>query len=119
MGYFTDDEFRCKCGNCPVRPPDASLLNRLNQLRSAYGKPIYISSGWRCEAYNAKVGRVKDSAHLTGKAADIFCTGSRDRYLLLFHSIGLFNRIGIGQTFIHLDVDENKDKEVIWLYGGH
>lgn len=119
MAYFTNEEFQCKCGKCPVQPVDPVLLARLNGLRSKYGKPIYITSGWRCEDYNKKVGGVGDSAHLDGTAADIFCTSSHDRYILLFHSIGLFNRIGIGTTFLHVDVSTSHPQEMVWLYGAH
>ena len=33
--------------------------------------PIIVSSGFRCEEVNRKVGGVKQSQHLTGQAADI------------------------------------------------
>jgi len=119
MAYFKDSEFQCKCGNCPVRPPDAHLREALENLRGLYGKPIYINSGWRCATYNGKVGGVGDSAHLSGKAADIFCTSSADRFQLISLAVHQFRRIGIGSTFIHLDVDETKDQGVMWLYGNH
>lgn len=119
MAYFTVEEFRCKCGQCLAKPVESSLLARLNALRSAYGHPLYITSGWRCEDYNRKVGGDKESAHLTGHAADIFCTSSMDRYKLLFHTMGLFRRVGIGKTFLHVDTDINKPQEVIWLYENH
>ena len=119
MTYFTNEEFQCKCGQCPVKTVDPVLLSRLNGLRAEYGKAIYVTSGIRCEEQNRKVGGVNDSAHLDGQAADIFCTSSHDRWLLLSHAVGLFNRIGIGTTFIHLDVSEDHPKEVIWLYGAH
>lgn len=119
MTYFQNSEFQCTCGACPVRAPDATLLTLLNTLRASYGKPIYITSGWRCDAQNKKAGGAPNSSHLTGQAADILVTGSRDRYYLLFHIIGLFKRIGIGTTFIHVDTDPTKDQEVIWLYGSH
>jgi uncharacterized protein YcbK (DUF882 family) len=119
MSYFTDEEFQCKCGKCKVKPVDPVLLARLNGLRSQYGKPIYITSAWRCEEQNKKVGGVAASAHLEGQAADIFCTSSHDRYLLLFHSIGSFHRIGIGATFLHVDVSTDHPQELIWLYEKH
>lgn len=119
MDYFKDSEFQCKCGKCPPKPVNALLRDRLNQLRGRYGKPIYISSGWRCEAQNSKVGGVADSSHVTGYAVDILCTGSSDRFQLVSHAVGIFSRIGIGTTFVHLDVDETKDQGVIWLYGQH
>lgn len=119
MTYFQDAEFYCKCGNCPLRPLEAPLLARLNGLRGTYGKPLYVSSGWRCEPYNRSVGGAPDSSHLTGQAADLFCTSSGDRFRLLNEALKYFNRIGIGSTFLHVDVDKSKTQEVIWLYGTH
>lgn len=43
----------------------------LQPLRSIYGKPIVITSGYRCAALNKLVGGVANSYHLQGNAADI------------------------------------------------
>lgn len=43
----------------------------LEPLRQWYGKPISISSGYRCSALNRAVGGVTKSQHLKGEAADI------------------------------------------------
>ena len=43
----------------------------LEPLRQHVGKPIRISSGYRCPALNKAVGGVATSQHLTGEAADI------------------------------------------------
>lgn len=43
----------------------------LEPLREAWGKPVIITSGYRCEELNAKVGGVANSAHLEGLAADL------------------------------------------------
>lgn len=43
----------------------------LEPLREAYGKPITISSGYRCPKLNQAVGGVATSAHKVGYAADI------------------------------------------------
>ena len=119
MSYFKPSEFRCNCGQCPERPINEVLLSRLNRLRAHYGRAIYISSGWRCADQNVRAGGATNSAHTTGLAADLFCTSSHDRYLMMFAALGLFNRIGLGTTFVHVDVDDTKPKEVIWLYGNH
>lgn len=119
MSYFKPSEFQCKCGACDEREVNGVLLSRLNGLRAQYGKPLFITSGWRCPPQNDRAGGVRASSHLTGHAADLFCTSSHDRYLLLFAALGLFNRIGLGTTFIHVDVDDTKPKEVVWLYGAH
>lgn len=43
----------------------------LEPMRKAYGKPLTISSGYRCPKLNQVVGGVATSAHKTGYAADI------------------------------------------------
>lgn len=46
-------------------------VNYLDIIRENWGKPLTISSGYRCKELNAKVGGVKNSAHVTYDAADI------------------------------------------------
>lgn len=46
-------------------------LQRLNAIREGYGKPIIISSGYRCPELNELVGGAKNSKHLTGLAVDL------------------------------------------------
>lgn len=47
------------------------LVSKLLQpLREAYGKPITVTSGFRCKSLNQKVGGSATSAHMLGYAAD-------------------------------------------------
>lgn len=43
----------------------------LEPLRQAFGKPIVVNSGFRCEALNKAVGGARSSQHMLGQAADI------------------------------------------------
>ena len=43
----------------------------LDPLREAYGKPIIVTSGYRCEKLNKVVGGAASSQHVKGEAADI------------------------------------------------
>lgn len=43
----------------------------LDPLRRLYGKPIVITSGYRCLELNKRVGGVANSWHTQGNAADI------------------------------------------------
>lgn len=45
--------------------------NVLDPLRTWYGKPINVSSGYRCPELNRIVGGSKTSQHMKGEAADI------------------------------------------------
>ena len=68
--------------NTPT-PGAVENLNRLMEqtldpLREAWGKPIYVNSGYRSAAVNKAVGGVATSHHLKGMAADITTGNSVD-----------------------------------------
>ena len=48
----------------------------LDPLRKLIGTPIHVTSGYRCEELNAKVGGVPTSKHRFGQAADIQVPGT-------------------------------------------
>lgn len=49
------------------------LADYLDVIREKVGKPILISSGFRCPALNKAVGGVSNSQHQKGLAADLIC----------------------------------------------
>ena len=53
-------------------------------LREWYGKPLKVSSFYRCEALNTAIGGSKISQHVQGKAIDID-TGSKTENEKLFN----------------------------------
>lgn len=48
------------------------LIGVLNGIRESLGKPINVSSGYRCKALNTAVGGSATSSHLYGYAVDIW-----------------------------------------------
>ena len=56
----------------------------LDPLREAWGKPLIVTSGYRCPELNNAVGGVKTSHHMRGMAADI-TTGNRVDNARLMH----------------------------------
>ena len=115
MKYFKLDEFKCPC--CGEVHMNEMFLDRLDAARKLAGVPFVITSGYRCPKHNKEVGGVPDSAHVKGFAADIKCTNSRNRFLIIDALIKTrFNRLGIGKDFIHVDCDIDKDSNVIWTY---
>ena len=75
MKNFKIQEFVCRCGcEMPAEVQaniEALVSNVLDPVREAYGKPIYVNSGYRCEKHYKAVGGVPRSQHLVGQAADI------------------------------------------------
>ena len=96
---------------------DESFLSMLDDARSIAGVPFAINSGFRTPSHNAYVGGKEQSSHQFGYAVDLHCTNSRSRFIIIDALIKAgFNRIGVGNTFIHVDSDPDKDADVIWTY---
>lgn len=93
-----------------------STLEILDNARDISGIPFIINSGFRTTMYNKIVKGRKNSAHLRGYAADIAVQTSRDRYkIILALDHAGFHRIGVYQTYIHVDNDPSLPERVIWV----
>lgn len=113
---FSRYEFACHCG-CGFDNIDELLVHYLQTIRNQLGHSVKILSGCRCKQHNENVGGEKNSAHLRGKAADVVCQTSKDRFDIISMAMILgINRIGIYRDFLHLDVDTTLPRPVIW-YG--
>jgi hypothetical protein len=97
MKYFTIEELSHsdtavarKIDNNPSRVVvenlEALVLNVLDPLREAYGKPIRVNSGYRSPRLNLVIGGAKNSQHMTGEAVDI-TAGSKEDNKWLFDYI--------------------------------
>lgn len=87
-------------------------LNRLNTIREQYGKPIYINSGYRCDALNVLVGGVKDSKHRLGLAVDLRWDTDLIDFLIENCSFDKLIREKVGKSkWIHLQFSRNIYKE--------
>lgn len=96
MKYFYINELiasdvakKYKIDNTPTEEIKDNLKylieNLLDPIREAYGKPIYISSGYRCPALNnhKAIKGSKTSDHMKGFAADICSKNPADNIKLL------------------------------------
>jgi zinc D-Ala-D-Ala carboxypeptidase len=119
LKYFNLSEFDSPDEAGSGKNMDKDFLLKLDQAREIAGIPFKINSGYRTQEWNMKVGGRFGSSHKKGLAADIAYNGSRERYLLVnaLMQVGI-SRIGISDrgSFIHCDVDKQKDQDVIWLY---
>jgi len=122
MRYFNYTEFDSPDELGSGKQMSEKILEMLDLARAKFDKPIKITSGFRTEAYNKDLKArgykaSSKSSHLKGLAIDIHCNNSKDRFELvdILLDVG-FNRIGIANTFIHADIDEDKPSHVIWTY---
>lgn len=111
IGFFDTKEFESKDGK--QSPFDDTVVKRelivmLNAIRSRYGKPIVVNSGYRSPEHNAAVGGVKNSYHTLGLAADIRPLNENRSDLTELQAIcdEMNPRGGVGfyDTFVHVDV---------------
>lgn len=123
LRYFMLSEFDSPDEPGSGKNMNVGFLKLLDQLRHVCGFPFTITSGYRTPAHNQSLkdgGRksVDDSAHTKGFAADIATDSSWARITIVKTALDLgINRIGVGKNFVHVDVDPEKPKDVMWLYG--
>ena len=116
---FLASEFLCKGGSCCSSGKiDDELVKILQKIRDHFGKPVRISSAYRCPTWNKKVGGVTGSYHTYGQAADIKVDGVKPKEVAKYaESIGVLG-IGLYETdadghFVHVDT---RTKKSFW-YG--
>lgn len=112
--YFSTKELACNC--CGKANMDTAFLEQLNILREVWGKPLTLTSAFRCPEHNAKVGGAAGSQHVLGKAVDIdWATWSgSDRFAFLQLAMERFNGIGLHPLFIHID---SRQQKTTFFYG--
>jgi uncharacterized protein YcbK (DUF882 family) len=113
--HFKDIEFKCKCNGCDSPKPSSELLAVLELVRLKFNAPVLVTSGYRCEAHNAKVGGAIHSSHLKANAADIQVKGVPPQKVYDFLEVTFPDSYGLGdaRTFTHLDT---RVKRARWSY---
>lgn len=111
---FTSTEFDCKGkGCCTQTIIDKKLVELLQDIRSHFGKPVIISSAYRCATHNKKVDGATGSYHTKGQAADIYISGIKPIEIARYaENIGILG-IGLYETdkdghFVHIDTRTTK-----------
>ena len=88
----------------------------LDEAREFAGIPFIINSAYRSPEHPLSI-KNPSSSHIKGLAVDIKATDSVTRFKIVKALIEVgFTRIGIADTFIHVDLDLDKTQNVIWTY---
>ena len=112
---FNREEFACKCG-CGYMDIDFDLVKIIQAIRDELNEPIRINSGCRCVKHNQRVGGVRNSFHVSGKAADLSCASGGKK---LFETIKRMQSEGRleglkyyiyyeRKNFVHVDVGRKR-----------
>ena len=117
--YFSESEFRKCIPACHLSDMDGEFLDLLDAIRERAGIPLVLNSAYRSVAYERAHGRAGTSAHCAGRAVDIRCRTSANRYRIVKAALECgVRRIGIAQTYIHIDNADDHAQDVIWDYYG-
>ena len=96
-------------------------MDKVQELRNRYGKPMPETSGYRCPKHPQEATKTVPGAHQLGLAIDIGLQG-KEAYDLLKLAMEMgFTGIGVNQKgngrFIHLDIATNElPRPMIWSY---
>jgi zinc D-Ala-D-Ala carboxypeptidase len=116
---FSAKEFQCS--HCGANGIKEELVAKLQEMRTKYGKPMKITSGYRCPQHPIEARKTVPGAHALGLAADIGVEGAEaHRILQLAFELG-FTGIGVQQKgtgrFIHVDIRKGElPGPVVWSY---
>lgn len=125
MMYFTIEELcysdtakKYKIDNTPSEEIIENLTefieNILDPLREAWGSPIKVNSGYRCEKLNKKVGGSKTSSHVYGFAVDLKpCNGLIDEFFEFVKNYFIENEIPFDQIIDEYSGDKH------WIHIGY
>ena len=119
---FSFTEMACsETGECAM---DETTMDRLQLLRSHYGSPLTITSGYRSPRHSIEAAKAAPGAHAKGRAADIACAGVVALEILREALAVGFTGFGVKQKgehrFLHLDDlgpgEHTVPRPAIWSY---
>lgn len=91
------------------------LASYLDDIRTKYGKPITVTSGFRSIALNKAVGGVANSQHTKGLAADLVCT-DMEKLVSIIRETGEYDQLitehrkGSKSYWVHVSVAPRNGK---------
>ena len=131
MKYFTIKEL-CKSTTADSKginnQPSKEVINNLEQLvnnvldplREKLGKPITVTSGYRCPQLNKLLGGSATSQHVKGQAADITIgskNANRELFTLIKNMDLPFDQLIDEKNFqwVHVSYTKNPRKQIMHL----
>jgi uncharacterized protein YcbK (DUF882 family) len=101
---------------------DEGFVRILEAIRVEYGKPMVVTSAYRCPDWNKAISTGLNGPHTTGKAIDIQCYGPDAHELLTIALKAGVKGVGVSQKgahnkrFIHMDTLDEPNRPFIWGY---
>lgn len=107
--FFSMEELTCSCG-CDTMQMNDEFMQRMVRVRRKFNRPLIVTSGYRCSAYNQKISSTgSNGPHPRGRALDIHVYGE-DVFDLIkilqeegITGIGLKQHGEVHGRYIHVD----------------
>lgn len=110
---FKSEELACSC--CGEEHIQQWALDKLQMVRNSTGRPLKITSAYRCGNHPVEARKKKAGTHHQGIAFDIYTSNGAERYQIITQGLlAGATGIGVAKSFIHLDWRD--DTPVIWTY---
>jgi uncharacterized protein YcbK (DUF882 family) len=111
--YFKTSDFDCQ--ETGENEMDPEFIRKVDELRSAVGRPLYVTSGYRSPNHSIEAKKAQPGTHAQGIACDIKVSGGAERRELVKQAFYLgFTGIGVAKAFVH--VDTRTTTPVLWCY---
>lgn len=118
---FKASEFACQHTGKHGMAPE--FMARLQKLRTEFGKPMLVTSGYRHPSHPIEAAKDEPGAHASGRACDIAVRGGDALDLAGLAIKHGFTGIGVNQRgetrFIHLDDlkhEDHRPRPWLWSY---
>lgn len=96
------------------------IINCLDPIREIYGKPIIVTSGYRCEKLNKAVNGATNSQHKKGEAADLVPASGgslKDLYKAII-KFGKYDQLIFeNKSWAHVSYTENPRRQILYYNG--
>ena len=110
--FFQPKEIACRgTGKLSVH---SGLLDRLDILRSRFGSPLTVLSGFRSPYHNAFVGGAPFSSHLKAVAVDLSIVKQDKKLMEQIAKEEGFTGFGYYRTFLHIDLGRPRTWGMKW-----
>lgn len=111
--YFKLEDFDCQ--ETGENEMDLEFVRKVDELRSALGRPLIVTSGYRSPTHSLEAKKEKPGTHAQGIACDLKVSNGAERRELVKQAFYLgFTGIGVAKTFVH--VDTRTTTPVLWVY---
>lgn len=121
--WFSSTAIRQSIDNRPSQQVFANLVQIgavMDKIRQFVGKPIRITSGYRCPKLNTIIGGAKNSQHVKGQAIDFQVVGYSNKQLFeLFKELSKAYIVVFDQliwqynSWIHISISDKPRKQCL------